>query len=91
MPGDRRTVDSSTKPDATGTAVTAGSHGGISSGWPTARQGVTGVVFNDAHVSDALSAWGDGVPSHANERAASLCVEPGDTPRDFVETVQNAE
>lgn len=51
MPRDVRIVDSITQPDgASGAAVVAGSHGGISSGRYAARIGVSGVVFNDAGV-----------------------------------------
>ena len=51
MPRDIRIVDSITQPDtARGTAMIAGSHGGISSGGYAARLGLSGVVFNDAGV-----------------------------------------
>lgn len=51
MPRDIRIFDSITQPDdAAGSAVVAGSHGGISSGRYAAQVGVTGIVFNDAGV-----------------------------------------
>lgn len=51
MPRDIRIFDSITQPaDASGAAVVAGSHGGISSGRYAAQIGVTGIVFNDAGV-----------------------------------------
>lgn len=51
MPRDVRIVDSITQPDgASGAAVVAGSHGGISSGRDAAQIGVGAVVSNDAGV-----------------------------------------
>lgn len=46
------------------------------------------VDVDSAHIGDAQSAWDDGVLSHVNDRAASVGVEPGDTPRDFAERVR---
>jgi len=48
------------------------------------------VDVESAHIGDAVSAWEDGVLSHVNDRAASLGVEPGDTPQDFANAVRDA-
>ena len=48
------------------------------------------VDVDAAHIGDAVSAWDEGVLSHVNDRAASLGVEPGDTPRDFANAVRDA-
>ena len=51
MPRDIRIVDSITQPDdSEGSAVIAGSHGGISSGRYAAQLGLIGILFNDAGV-----------------------------------------
>ncbi|UTF55747.1 hypothetical protein [Natronosalvus rutilus] len=46
------------------------------------------VDVDSAHIGDAVSAWEDGVLSHVNDSAASLGVEPGDTPQDFAKAVR---
>lgn len=46
------------------------------------------VDVDSAHIGDAVSAWEDGVLSHVNDRAASIGVEPGDTPQDFAKAVR---
>lgn len=46
------------------------------------------VDVDSASIGDAQSAWEAGVLSHVNDRAESVGVEPGDTPRDFAERVR---
>lgn len=46
------------------------------------------VDVNSAHIGDAVSAWEDGELSNVNDCAASIGVEPGDTPQDFAKAVR---
>jgi hypothetical protein len=48
------------------------------------------VDVDTAHIGDAVSAWEEGVLSHVNEHAASLGVEPDDTPQKFANAVRRS-
>lgn len=92
MPRDIRLVDSITQPkDSRGTAIIAGSHGGISSGRYAAQLGLTGIVFNNAGVGkddagiESLSYLDElGLPASTVDNESARIGDGADMARDGV-------